>query len=194
MLKKFRSDKGGAEITSAVFLVVMVVALLYTFIDFSIYFYNRSVMQSTVKETARTVAIMGGNGTDSMDTPIGSKYGATRTEMCTSEVKTKSQTKEALDAKGMSTPIECAGLKTFATNNTLIGVTVKEYTCTPDMTRKIGQRVSCTVLWNYDGLPGSGMNFARLIDENFLNKNTTVGDSSSEVAYDSNAQMVPRGA
>lgn len=192
MLKKIRSDRGGAEIVSAVFLVVVVVALLYTFIDFSIYFYNRSVMQSTVKETARTVAIMGGNGTATTDTPIGSRYGATRGEMCNNDVKNSPKTRTALDHNGQSTPIECSGLQSFAHGNTLIGVTIRDYKCTPSMTTRIGQRVSCTVNWDYEGLPGSGMNFARLVDENFLTKNVTIGESSSEVAYDENTQLVPR--
>ena len=66
------SDKGDSELVSLLILLPLLLAMLISIIDSSMYFANRSQVQAAARDGARQVAIMGGAG----NTPIEKAYGS----------------------------------------------------------------------------------------------------------------------
>lgn len=171
--KRLRSDRGDSTIVSLVFVIPLLLGLLFTIFDISCYFANRAYVQTVAHNGARTVSIMGGNGTASKSTPLEAKYGMTKAETC----GVVSSTGIASEAKkSTSTAIECNMMIALQDASGLVNVTVQGVKCTPDSTTSIGQRTSCEVTWAFGGTPGSGMSFMGLGQDNI-----TAGSSEAEV-------------
>lgn len=178
--KRATSDRGDSELVSLIILLPLVVAILITLVDVSIYFSNRAVIQGAVRDSARTVAIMGGNGDSKLATPIEKKYGEKRGAACKG-LEGDDVTKKAYNP-GSSTAIECHALQAYAENAGLVNVEVTSLKCDPPKTEKIGEKTQCIVEWNYGHVPGSGLNLFRNDKGKIIgSENTTVGKSESEV-------------
>lgn len=186
-LKRWRSDRGDSELVSLIIVLPIVLAVLFTIIDTSIYFSNRAIVQTAVRDGARTVAIMGGNGTNTLATPIEKKYGATTASACTG-LSANPQVASAY-IPGVSTVIECNALQTYSKDPSLINVKFTSLVCTPRLSRSIGEKTSCEVKWEYGSIPGSAMAFIKLSKDN-----TTVGTSESEVDFTGGNPLVPDSA
>lgn len=201
MLKDFlsrrrKSDGGSAELISLIIIIPLVLGILFTMIDTSIYFSNRSTIQAVARDGARTVAIMGGNGTRNTQTAIEKEYGLP-ISVCSDPVLAEESVVDALD--GTQTAIECNMLKTLANTVGLTNIKVNSVECTPTSANAIGTRTSCSVSWNYGSIPGSGLTFikkrnsdgSRNEDSGLVATNITVGTSESEVNL-SEVPLVPR--
>lgn len=184
ILKRLRSDRGDSELVSLIIVLPLMLAILFTIIDTSIYFSNRAVVQTAVRDGARTVAIMGGNGTNTTATPIEKKYGASITNACAG-LSTNLAVSSAYKP-GVSTVIECSALQTYAKDPSLISVKITDIKCTPTVSRGIGTKTTCTVKWDYNSIPGSVLGFIRLAKDN-----TNVGTSESEVDFTGGNPLVP---
>lgn len=183
LLKRVRSDRGDSTMISLVIVIPVVLAVLFTIIDSGIYFTNQHSISSAARDAARTVAIYGGNGTKTDYTTIERAYG--KTNSCpNAEIK-------ALTANQSST--ECGLINFLAASPNLIGVKINKVSCSPSVTSAIGQDVSCTVDWEYGGIPGSSMGFIRNPDtgESPFASTKTVGSSQSEVKL-RDTDLVPR--
>ena len=53
---KDSKDRGDSELVSLVLLIPLIVGILFTMIDMSVYFSNRAQIQSAARDAARTVA------------------------------------------------------------------------------------------------------------------------------------------
>lgn len=180
----FRKDKADSELVSLIILLPIVLALLFTMIDVTIYFANVNQIQSAVKDGARTVAIMGGNGNATQGSSIEVTYGLTKAEACTDAAVNSERTKNAFSAE--TTPIECSVLDKYANNPGIINVTIESLKCGPILTDvAIGQTTSCVAEWKYDGIPGSSLGFIKNENGYPMREGTTVGQSESEVKMDS---------
>lgn len=180
--KKLRGDRGDSSVVSTIIVIPLLLGLLFTIIDISIYFANRSYIQTVASSGARTVAIMGGNGSALQATAIEKKYGEDRKYNCD---QVKSDYRAATAKTTASTAIECGLMVDLQYASGLVNSTITSVKCTPSSTSAIGQRTSCAIQWNYAGTPGSALSFLRLAQTN-----TTAGSSASEVNL--NGALVPR--
>ena len=174
LYKRLKSDRGDS-LVSAVFVIPIMFMLIVTAVDFSLYLTNRSQIQSVARDGARTVAIMGGDGTATMGTPIEAKYGQSRATACTGlsgGIASNAFTNN-------STPIECNIIRGLNESNGIVNATVKSVNCTPNVTTFIGQRVTCEVQWEYGGIAGSFFSIVRKD-----NMSVTAGSAESEVKLD----------
>lgn len=171
LLLRLRSDHGDSMV-SAIIVLPLLVAMLLTIIDSSIYLANRGQVQAIARDGARTVAIMGGNGNASMGTALEAKYGQSRAAACSG--LTGGRASAAL--RDTSTPIECNIIRALNSATGLVNTNIDAVTCTPQVTTFIGQRVACEVKWTYNGIPGSAISFLQLGKQN-----TTAGSAESEV-------------
>lgn len=175
--KRFRNERGDALVSTIIIFPLMII-MLVTAIDFSIYMANRGQVQGVARDGARTVAIMGGNGNATKGTPIEAKYGSSKEESC------KDVNSDAL--KPSTTAIECNIIKGLETHKGLVNVEITGVKCSPNKANFIGQRVQCEVSWKYGGIPGSGLTLMRNgasfnEDPALKGINTTAGSSESEV-------------
>lgn len=176
--KRFRNERGDALVSTIIIFPLMII-MLVTAIDFSIYMANRGQVQGVARDGARTVAIMGGNGNATQATPIEEKYGSSRKNAC-EEIKS-----EAFKSS-TTTAIECNIIKGLESHKGLVNVEIVGVKCNPPKAESIGDRVTCEVSWKYGGIPGSGLtlmrNGASFNEEPALKGiNTTTGSSESEV-------------
>lgn len=170
--KQFRSDRGDS-LVSAVIVLPLIIFLIFTAIDFSLYMGNRGMIQGIARDGARTVAIMGGDGTNNKGTTIEKAYGASRASAC-------NDLDAASGYKSTNSAIECDLIKNLKNSKGLVNIQVNSVTCSPQYTTYIGQRVSCEIDWEYKGIGVSGLTF---IDSTDSVK--TTGTSESEVALTS---------
>lgn len=185
-LAKLKSDKGSSTIISTLMVTILLVSLIITAFDTSFYFTNRSAINTVARDGARTVAIMGGNGTASTATVIEKQYGADRDTAC-SNAKIGRFGKAATDA---STAIECNMIAALNDSNALVSVTVESVKCNPTATAKVGTRTECAISYSYKGLPGAPLNFIKTRNADgatsgLLSSNLVKVSSSSEVALGS---------
>jgi Flp pilus assembly protein TadG len=182
--KRLRSDRGDSSIVSLIFVIPLLLGILFTIFDISCYFANRAYVQTVAHNGARTVSIMGGDGTATTGTTIEKKYGLNRTETC-ALVTSDKRASEAV--KSSSSAIECNMMVALQEASGLVNVTIQSVVCTPSATESIGQRTSCEIKWRYGGTPGSGMSILQLGQNNI-----TAGSSESEVNIGGNSALVPR--
>lgn len=164
--KRRKSDKGSAELVTALFVIPIMFSLIITLIDASVLFLNRSTVESIARDSARTVAIMGGNGNETNGSPLEKAYGKTLEEACAGLT-------QADGYDGKNTVIECSAIQSLK-NVSLPAATIESVKCSPFSTSAVGQEVTCTVKWDYGHIPG--ISFIP-----FGNANETVGTSVSEV-------------
>lgn len=154
----------------------LIIGLFITTIDATMYFANRSFIQGVAHDGARTVAVMGGDGSAALSTPIEYKYGMTKAGTC-GKVDTKGIAASA--KKTTSTAIECNVMLGLEESRGITAVEIKGVVCTPDKVGAIGARTKCEIKWIYDGLPMSALSLLNL-DANG-DGNVTSGSSEAEV-------------
>lgn len=170
--KRSKNEKGDATLISLIVALPIVLLVLFTLIDSGLYFMNSQSISSAARDAARTVAIYGGNGNSSKYTTIEKAYSVGT--KCTSDTK-------KLTASGTST--ECALVDLLGSSPMLSGVKINKVSCGPPVTTGIGQDVTCTVQWDYSGIPGSAISFIKspTTGKSPFESNTTIGVSQSEV-------------
>lgn len=184
--EKLRKDRADS-IVSAIIVFPIMASFLITGVDYSIFMGNRGRIQGIARDSARTVAIMGGNGIpkSNLVTPIQKAYGTSRSKAC-SKIDNKSIAYGALNDNSSST--ECQVIKALTVDKGLVDVSVSAVQCTPQVATSIGAQVTCTVTWEYDGIPGSILTFIRPDPKNNFRtspiKTSTTGSSESEVRFD----------
>lgn len=197
LLRRMRSDRGDSELVSLIILLPIVVGLLFTMVDTSIYFSNRAQVQAVARDGARTVAIMGGNGTGTQRTAIERQYGQDKSVACAG-LDSNSVVTDAFTAA--STATECNMMQTLATSVGLVNVEVHSVACSPTQSSSIGERVSCSIQWTYGSIPASGLLLIRgttpegnpdWSKPGLVGNNLTVGTSEAEVNL-TGVQLVPR--
>lgn len=182
--RKLKDDRGSSELIAIILGFPLILFTMFSVIDISAYFVNLSSVKSVAQDGARTVAIVGGMGTATMATPLEARYGLTA-DACDSIVKGSSL------YKATSTPVECQVMKNMMATK-LINTEVTEVTCTPMITKAVGDSTSCTVKWTYGGVPLSFFmldRVARGSDSFYVN--TSIGTSEAEVGL-SGVALVPR--
>ena len=120
------SDEGTANLVSMIFMVPIFIGLLFTMIDTSIFFFNRAQIQNAARDSARTVAIMGGNGR----TPIAEHHGMRHGQACSLDnifgPAHARPSNAGLGAVGLNnaslSPIECNLASTLIRNSSLMMV------------------------------------------------------------------------
>lgn len=179
MIKKLKERIGSDRadsLVSSVFILPVIFFMLITTVDMGIYMSNRGQIQAVARDGARTIAIMGGNGTSTQQTSLMRSYGTT--DSC-----------KNLDLKGIKTngtPVECNIINGLNNTSGLVNITITSVKCNPQYTNAIGQKVNCEVKWTYGGIPGSAMTFVREggsfnKDEALRGEQTTTGSAESEV-------------
>lgn len=122
--KLLREDVAESNLVAAVFLVPFVVVSAATAIDGVLLMQNRSLLETKARDGARTVAILGGNGS----TPI--------------------QREQGLDPN-----FDKSSLEGEVKNTSPAQTNVKQVRCTPEITKKLGDPVECAITFSYKHLP-----------------------------------------
>lgn len=182
ILRILRSDKADSMV-SAVFVIPVILVVIVTGLDFSLYMTDRAQIQGIARDGARTVAIMGGNGTSTYATPLEKSYGKTITEAC-GPIKSTTPAYKALNSG--STAIECNIMDALNNSNGLVNVQVNSVKCTPSITKAIGDRVTCEIKWQYGGIPGSTLTMIR---NGGINKNTIANESVTAASSESEVNL-----
>lgn len=179
------SDRGDSSVVTFVLVFPLFFALIVTMIDTSIYLANRSVIQQTARDTARTVAIFGGTGTDAYQTPLELAYG--QPNPCLDPTIPEA----VKDWSKNNTPTECNLAKRLSNGSGLTNVefTSDSINCGPTRTMFAGNETFCEITWKYGGIPGSTLNFIAVnpassgeSNGSFLHNNITRVTSESEVS------------
>lgn len=199
VVRRFHSDRGDSELVTIIFGIILIWGVLMTTVDAGLYFNNRTIVQGAARDAARSVAIMGGQGTASTGTSIEAAYGASRATAC--DGLENNETVELAYTED-STPIECSLMKQLSENTSLVNVMVLTVNCGPTQAEVITERTYCNVMWAMKPTPGSPLGFVRstsdgeapsMASQNGFNMvNTTVGTSESEVNL-SGVDQVARG-
>ena len=142
-LSRLKSDKADS-IVSAVIVFPMMVMLIITGIDYSVYMSDRGQVQGIARDAARTVAIMGGNGSSGEATPLQKAYGQTRAQAC-GAVDPDGIANKALTSN--STAVECNIINPLNSQAGLTHAAITKVACTPSNAEEIGTRVSFTMIW-----------------------------------------------
>jgi len=166
-LGKTKEDRGDSTLVSTILVIPLLLGILITMTDLSIYFSNRSQIMNMARDAVRTVSIYGGNGTDTAATPLEVAYGISRASACNGEPQTNPMVNAAYNnadtalttSRTNSTAVECSLMKTLATSASLISVEITNVTCGPQKSTQIGSQVYCVVRWKYNSVPGSGLGF-----------------------------------
>lgn len=177
--EKFASDRGDSTLVSTILVIPLILGILITMIDVSVYFANRGQVLNMVRDGARQVAIFGGDGTATSATPLEKAYsGQSRATVC-GGLSSNAVIKDAV--KSTTTATECSVLRNIGTTNGLISFHVDSIECgvanasgdfTGSATTNIGQQVGCELTWSYDSIPGSGLSF--------MNRAKSMGFSGAE--------------
>lgn len=192
-LKDKNRRERGDSLVSAVIVLPLIIAILFTIVDFSVFSVNRSIVQQASRDAARTVAIYGGAGTRGTATTIENAYGNNRA-CATTEANASRAGSGFAFAKAYSsssTPIECALMNTLEENVSLVNVEFEKVKCTPAFTTSVGQEVSCTVDWSYNGIPASGLTLLGMVKNSDGSQgrrlglhSRSIGTARSEVKFE----------
>ena len=178
MKKRVGSDRADS-LVSAVFILPMLFFMLVTTVDFGIYLSNRGQIQAIARDGARTVAIMGGDGSASSSTSLEYAYGQNRSDVC----KEVTDQYTGTNISNKST-IECNVIQSLSNNANLVNVEITNVNCGPNRATAIGQKTFCEVSWKNNGIPGSAMSFTRGQDragDGLGGTQVTRGSGESEV-------------
>lgn len=177
---RLKGDRADSNLVSIVIVIPLIMAVFFGIIDASAYFTNRSQIYSAAHSGARTVAIMGGNGTALQSTKIENKYGMTTEETCGKLVASEEDKAVAKVIK-RNRAVECNIMKGFQNSSSFINVSINSIECFANEDKKsqaqaIGDRAYCEIKWTYNGTPGSALSMINLFKEN-----TTSASVESEV-------------
>lgn len=163
---KLRRDKGDSTLVSTIIVLPLIIAILITIIDTSMFFSNRAFLVNAARDAARTVAIFGGDGTATAETPLEKAYGSS-VDPCAGDLRNKYAVIEtSYDPYTTSSDIECQLMVNVAQSAGLVNVKVKDVKCGPNRSTFIGQQAYCEIAWTYDGVPGSGLTLLRAAGNN----------------------------
>lgn len=161
MNKRVKNDRGDANTISMIFIMLLLIAVLFTVIDCGIYFNNRYIISNAAQNGARTGAIFGGTDANK----ISAKYGLT-------EVSSECA------SFGADSVVECSVYNELKESNQAVNTKVTKIECGPGKTTKIGERVYCEIEYEFKGTPGSGLALAK-----FFGKNRVRMTAESEVVH-----------
>jgi hypothetical protein len=160
-----KSDAADSSIVSALFIIPLFLTVLFTMIDVSVYFSNRSTVQQVARDGARTVAIFGGNGTIG---PCPNTIAKTAGSACESPLEdaygssTACATLGTLSTKAVNrTNVECQVISRLDAGAGLTNVEIVSVACGPGRATAVGETTWCNVNWNYGGIPASTMGFIK---------------------------------
>lgn len=160
LFSKFKRDRGDSTLVSTIVVIPLIVAFLITSIDSTIYLLNRQVILTSARDATRTVAIFGGDGTNTVETGLEKQYGSP-TNPCAGNLRNSPVIQTPYDPYTHSSAIECQLMSNLASSNSLTNVQIKDVTCGPKLSTFIGQQAYCEITWSYPGLPGSGLTLMR---------------------------------
>lgn len=161
ILKKLREDKGDSTLVSTIIVIPLIVAILITIIDVSIFFSNRSYIVNATRDAARTVAIFGGDGNANAATPLEYAYGHGGLDPCAGGINNYAMVDTSYDPFTSSSNIECQLMMNLVGSAGLVNIKIKDVQCGPNRSTFIGQQAFCEIAWSYDGVPGSGLTLLR---------------------------------
>lgn len=182
-LARLRSDRADSSIVTFVLIMPLFFSFIVTMIDTSVYFANRAIVQQVARDGARQVAIFGGSGTSTTQSPLESSYGVSGTcgEVSDPGGRTANQTE-----------IECKILQRYDEGSGLTNVVIDLVDCGPNQTFAIGTTTYCNIGWTYGGIPGSMVGFMKTsAGESPFYKNETRVTGQSEVNM-TEVNQVPR--
>lgn len=165
LFSKLKRDKGDSTLVSTIIVIPLVIAILITIIDTSIFFSNRAFLVNATRDAARTVSIFGGDGNATVETPLERAYGST-IDPCAGNLRNLQVIDTAYDPYVASSDIECQLMTNLASSAGLVNVKVKDVQCGPGISTFIGQQAFCEIAWTYDGVPGSGLTLLRSAGNN----------------------------
>lgn len=185
LIKKARSDRGDSNLVSLIILIPLIIGILITIVDTSIYFSNRAQVLNEARDAARTVAIYGGDGTSVFSTPLEKAYGQPRSAVCNSELSSSPVTQDAYKPND-SSAVECAAMQSINQSGGLVQTRLAAVNCGPSKSTYIGERAYCEIQWKYDGVPGSALTFLRSASDfdsepGLSGVQVVVGNAQSEV-------------
>ena len=168
ILRRRRSDRADSTIVTFVLVLPLFFSFIITMIDTSVYFADRSIIQQAGRDGARTIAIFGGGGDATTQSPLEKAYGQSIDPQCAAGGVYASKLTNG-------TAVEC---NVFLRLNQGSGLTSVEFpdgaiNCGPYKADTVGETTYCEISWIYHGVPGSVMNFIS------VGKNDTAGKGGS---------------
>lgn len=125
-LRSRRRDERGNDLITSIFMIPIILGLIFVLIDVSVYFQARSEVQNVARDSARTIALLGG---DSKSIPL-NNLGAKPSELGLKSIWDGSK----------CLPSACSKKPTIS--------------CSPDKATQLNQQVTCRV--NYFYQPAGG--------------------------------------
>lgn len=188
LLNKRRNDRGDSTLVTFIIVFPLFFMFLITIIDTSVYFSNRAIVQQAARDAARTTAIFGGAGTNTVMTPLEASYGNPN---FVSGCEAPGYGRTVTSPSGGINAIECNLIRRLTQGGAgLINVQIDSVDCGPVRANTVGDSTWCEVRWNYGGVPGSANNFiaaakgnkaADAKGDSLFRVNTTRVTSESEV-------------
>lgn len=162
-MQRLRGDRGDSTLVSTIIVIPLILASLITLIDLSLYFNNRSFIVNATRDSARTVAIFGGDGTPTASTPLEYAYGDAG--ICGTSIAGNPILSEVRDFSTNYSAIECQLMLNLG-SAALVNVKVAHVECGPTKSTFIGMQTWCAVAWRYDGIPASAFSLIRSAGNN----------------------------
>lgn len=150
IFRRRRNDRADSTIVTFVIVFPLFFSFLITMIDTSVYFANRSIVQQTARDGARTIAIFGGSGDATTQSPLEQAYGTPIA--CTAAELAKTTNRTAAECSVYRRLNQGAGLTSVVFPDGAVN-------CGPYRADTVGQTTYCQITWNYNGVPGAVTNF-----------------------------------
>lgn len=131
--KKIRSDNANSSTVELILMMILVMGIFFMIITLSMFFANRNAMVSAAQNGARIASIYGGTAYN----PIIASYG--RQETCAGFGSIVAPN----DIVG------CTVVKALQQSRNAMGVNVRKVSCGPAKTSRIGDRVYCSITWEF---------------------------------------------
>lgn len=147
MKKIKRNEKGAANVVSLMLGIIILLSLMVSALDASMYFMTRSQIQAAARDGARSVAIFGGAGEAGANgkiTELQKAYG--NIEAC-NDVPHTATNGRIVECEVYSQLTERGGM--------LSNGSISKVTCGPVVTEAMGTPTYCDIQWKYESLPGS---------------------------------------
>lgn len=151
-IRKARNNESGSgEVVAVLFMLPLVLWLILSLIDVSIYFQARTSVQNVARDSARQVAIWGGN----------------KSPLNPSSTAIATNAKNTLWNGKKCSPSACSKAPAV--------------TCTPNKTSRAGQQVSCSITYYYKSVaPGNPFTgFSGFLNKKFVIKEVARSETGS---------------
>lgn len=140
--KPINSNNGSSTAVEFILIILAVFWVLIMVLDFGFYFATRAAIGDHAQEGARLVSVYGG----ASSTRVSAAYGVSQI----------TSTGEIVASNYVEKKVALSLIESNITNAKIVRVEAS-----PGHTTQVGEIVSCVIVWEYKGLPGSI----------FLNKN-----------------------